>query len=145
MSDINLKQSRALVDAAIRESLQSVTTGASLVYRVRLDPLNELLALFGLSRPGRYHLAKLVQQMQDLDLAVGDRMAVFPSFDSARFFFPYDDDASHRFLIREILAPRSYSLTFPLRIVMRVYYRLVSLKRNARFMYRCVSLRVDRP
>ncbi|MFP6582859.1 MAG: hypothetical protein VCD00_09925 [Candidatus Hydrogenedentota bacterium] len=130
------------------ESLIDSSEESTLIVGLRLSPKKELLdrlaRRIGLQKreSGTFH------DISDRVVAKGwsleDGVAVLPTLDSARFSFPLDDAASHRFLIREILLPRRYSLPLKLQLLLRVYALLLALRPGIRFLYRGVYIRIRR-
>lgn len=70
-------------------------------------------------------------------------VAVLPDVTSPRFCFDYEDSATHRFLINEILFPRRYALTILPRFLLHVYKFCVNQLNMTTFLYRGVYMRLE--
>jgi hypothetical protein len=63
-------------------------------------------------------------------------VVVMPNIKSARFYFPYDDYCSHKYLLFNFLLPRKYSLTLPLRFLLYIYLFILRIRFLSFVLYR---------
>lgn len=141
-----------LIHAQERErllrGLAACSPGEARIVVCRLGIARELVsravfwARLGVGLDGSLH--RFRKAVNEIEWSEVGSIAVFPSFDSARFCFPTADHCSHHFLIRQILFPRRYSLTLSTRLLLGIYMLLLRLFPSASFLYRDVCLRIEK-
>ncbi len=118
------------------------------ILAVHADPLRELLekitGFFSGGRGRPQSMRRLRHDLASFQWRVKRMAAAFPNFNSARFFLPFDDDASHRFLVNDILVPRRYSLPLFLRLCIHLYNIVLKTLNDSSFLYRYVYILVER-
>ena len=134
--------------ARLLGELADCTSGQSRIVACRLG-LGVEFVVWALSRIGlkvrpKGSLEAFRKSVDDIGWSETGEVVTLPSFDSARYCFPFSDHGSHRFLIRQMLFPRRYSLSFPTRLLLRAYTLLLTLFPKAAFLYRDVCLRIEK-
>jgi hypothetical protein len=127
---------RSGIKAGIATLSEDLEADAVLV-GLRLSPLRELLTI----RSGRRFFEGRARKA---GWEIEESVAVFPNLESDRFCFPISDRDSHRFLIRQILYPRRYSLSRRARLLLKAYRFLINVAPNPSFFYQATFVRVRR-
>lgn len=124
--------------------LSTPNSPRELLVGLELVPLRELLAwLLGPFLRGtslRRTLADFKNGLSAAGYSVIGDLAVFPNLNSARFCFPLSDGDSYRFAIREILVPRRYALSVPVRVLLRAFGAILRVLPKGAYVYQNVFL-----
>lgn len=140
-------KSRSSISATV-ESLAHDTDSDTFVVGLPLSPLREVIfagsRILGLKPGMPGGMGYFTQSIANAGWQLEEAIAVFPNLESARFCFPVEDTDSHRFLIREILYSRRYSLNRRTRFLLSVYRILVSIIPQPAFLYQSSFVRIRR-
>jgi|LGOV01.1.fsa_nt_gb hypothetical protein len=122
--------------------------GCECILGVRLKLLKELQEKFFRKRwntgSAPVNLSEFIGKLPSAGFRIIDKVAVFPNFNSARFFLPFEDQMSHRLLFYEILVPRRYSLSIMLRFLLHCYAFLLRVTKNSSFLHQHIYILLEK-
>lgn len=123
----------------LKYAASTMTGDNSYIIGMRLSVARELLyrimAIFGGRRIIRNTYGRITAKLRKDGFEILQSLSVFPNINSARFYFPYNDISSHRFLLKRILLPRKYSLKYIQRLLIGIYFILISGVKRSSFLY----------
>lgn len=105
------------------------------VIGVKLNLKIEFLRSLRLFADAQRSLENVVNNINKRGHTVSDVLAAYPNLDEPKFVLPFGDNYSHKFLIRDLLIPRRYSLKYITRIKLQVYSLLLGRTKDTSVLH----------
>lgn len=113
----------------------SINLGELDVIGVKLNLIVELLQYLHLPLMSKKTLENAIVELSKKGINLEEIVAVYPNLDNPKFALPYKDNKSHRFLFKELLIPRRYSLKLMDRVMLHIYSLFVRLSSTTHFFH----------